>query len=195
MRREEALQRFHEEDVEPQIEQSLAALDLFYQENEENLAEDLKTAFRKLWQRIAMLQAAGQKNSIVYIYGSFLYSSLCLGQSAYRLDAYDETWFLDTKECAASYDAAWAFSFLHDACDRLYEKSKKYAGCITRYDIACIKRAEAPRFSEYIEELGKVVIEEMFLTPEFQELKKADELTVYMGEYKDQCQEIGTSGS
>jgi hypothetical protein len=191
MTRDEALAHFQKNYVEPQIEQSLADLDAYYQDNWEELTGTLKDAFRQLCQETVRMQSVGKKNSIAYIYGSFLYSSLCLGQSVYRLDAYDENWFLDRAECAVFYDAGWAFSFLHDACSRLAQESKKYVGKITRYDIELIKRTEAGRYSEYIEDLGREVMEDVFLAPEFLALEKENELTVFMGEYKDLCQKIG----
>lgn len=191
MRRDEALAHFRENSVQPQIGQSLAELDAYYQDNWEELTGNLQKAFVRLCQKTVGMQAAGKKNSISYIYGSFLYSSLCFGQSVCRLDAYDEKWFLDRVECTAFYDAGWAFSFLHGACSRLAQESKKYAGAITCYDIELIKRAEAGRYSEYIEDLGEKVIEDVFPAPEFQALETADELTVYMGEYKDLCRKTG----
>lgn len=192
MRRDEALAHFHENSVQVQIGQSLAELDAYYQDNWKELTGNIKEAFARLCQKTAGVQSAGKKNSISYIYGSFLYSSLCLGQSVCRLDAYDENWFLDRVECTVCYDAGWAFSFLHGACNRLAQESKKYAGAITRYDIELIKRTEAGRFSEYIEDLGEKVIEDVFQASDFQALEKADKLTVYMGEYKDLCKKTGT---
>jgi len=191
MRRDEALRHFRQNNVEPQIKQSLADLDAYYQDNWEELTGSLKAAFIALCHKTAQAQSAGRKNGIAYIYGSFLYTSLCRGQSVCRLDAYDQNWFLDKAECSVLYDAGWAFSFLHEACSRLAQESKKYIGRITRYDIELIKRAEAGRYSEYIEDLGKEVMEDVFATAEFQALEKADELTVYIGEYKDLCRKTG----
>lgn len=191
MRRNEALQHFRQNVVEPQIEQSLAELDAYYQDNWGELGGSLKAAFVALCQKTAQAQSAGRKNSIAYIYGSFLYTSLCRGGGICRLDAYDQNWFLDRAECSVFYDAGWAFSFLHDVCERLAQEGKKYIGRITRYDIEIIKRVEAGRYSEYLEDLGEAVMEDVFATDEFQALAKAEELTVYMGEYKDLCRKTG----
>lgn len=191
MRRDEALQHFQETFVQPQLAESLAALYTDYQSKRAELQANLSQAFAQLCQITAARQAAGQKNAIAYLYGSFLYSSLCRGESLCRLDAYDQSWFLDQQECSVSYPADWAFGHLHQLCERLAADSKQYIGQITRYDIKLIKREQAWHYSVCLQELGQAVLGELFSDPAFQAMNKADEVAVYIGEYKDRCQKTG----
>jgi uncharacterized protein YjbI with pentapeptide repeats len=182
-----AFQHFLENEAATEYQNSLLALDKYFHDNLERLVDDCANALLIYFKQIKKAQERGQKQKIAYIFASFLYTSLQEGKGVYRLDAYDENWFFDLTECAAEYDALWAYEFLHSFCGKLQEKSKKYVGKVTRYDIDLLKRMEACKFSVYVDAIAREAVKIAVKSPEFAALDKEDVLEIFIGEYKDQC--------
>lgn len=185
-----AFQHFLENGAAEEYANSLLALTQYEHDNRSRLVEDCSQAFLALFRTISEEQSRAGKGTIRYIFCSFLYTLLQAGQGMYRLDAYDQEWFFDPVECTADYNAKWAYDFLHELCDCLNEKRKKYAGRITRYDIDLFKRLEANKFSVYVEAVAREAVKAAVKSPEFAAIAKEDFLEIFFGEYKDQCRPI-----
>ncbi|MCE5286142.1 MAG: pentapeptide repeat-containing protein [Pelosinus sp.] len=182
-----AFQHFLENEAAVEYQNSLLALDKYFHDNLRQLVDDCANALLTYFKYIQKEQQQGRKEKIAYIFASFLYTSLAEGKGVYRLDAYDENWFFDLAECTAEYDALWAYEYLHSLCAKLQEKSKKYVGKVTRYDIDLLKRLEAAKFSVYVDAIAREAVKIAVKSPEFAAVDKEAVLEIFIGEYKDQC--------
>lgn len=190
MKPREAMLHFLDNSARGPYQKSLAALEEYYLHNVEQLTKGFYQSFIQLCQKISDMQGQGGKGKIAYLHYSLLYTSLMQEQNRYRVEAFDQNWYLDQQECVVDYDASWAYCFLHEVSQWMNVERKKYVGRITSYDIDLLKRMEAFKYGMFVEALAKRAIKQAVASPEFAAIDKEEVVRISIGEYKDHSQPI-----
>ena len=90
---------------------NLIQIDINYEEKYEEIKESLKNQFQNICKEVLLQQENNEKGSIKYIYISFLRTNVLENNSNYRVDFYDEDWFLDKVESSGNMDMSFVFSY------------------------------------------------------------------------------------
>lgn len=183
-----ALQEFGEKYVLDQFAQEVLAIEERYKKKKEGIEKELFTTFDALCQNAIRLQAQGKKGNIQYIYISFLRTSIMENTSFYRMDAYDENWFLDKEECTALWNADFIFQSLFTHMEKLEEKKKEYVRKVTSMDIDEIKLQEAVKYHMITVEFIRAMAPKLIEIESYKEMGKTAELRILAGEYMDQSE-------
>lgn len=185
MTRTEALQHFYENDVEESSNQTLLALDEFYHEHREELLPEFLESMGRICQKILLLQKKESKGKIGFIHYSMLRTAIAAQSYRYLMEAYDGSWYLDTSECLADYDASWAFTFLDQLGKELEQQRRVYLNRVIAADVKKIILQQAEKFNCYVVKLIRYGMNQAVLLQEFQEIAKETEFEVRVGEYFD----------
>ncbi|CAH8247771.1 hypothetical protein WJ0W_005028 [Paenibacillus melissococcoides] len=194
MSKEEALQDLLERYVFDRWQFDLPEIDERYRQEKEQIERRFLAAFEAVCKQAAKLQAEGRKGSIRYVYISFLRTSIMANTALYRIDAYDDNWFLDVEECASSWSADFIFAPLFRRMGELEEKRKAYARKITRMDIEKIKLIEAYKYHLLTVEWLRGFIPSLIDSETYRRMDKSANLQLFIGEYKDQCELLYETG-
>lgn len=185
MTRTEALRHFNENEVAESCNQTLLALDKFYHEHREELVPDFLESMGRLCRKIKQIQEKKVKGKIGFIHYSMLRTAIIDQSYRYLTEAHDRSWYLDTVECMADYNADWAFGFLNSLAKELERKRRVYFNRIIASDIQKIVLRQAERFNCYVVKLIRHGMNQAELLPEFREIDKEPEFEVRVGEYFD----------
>lgn len=185
MMKEAALEDFVKRYVLDRWQQELSVIDKRYYENKHNIKENLLGAFDSLCKNAVTLQELEKKGPIKYIYFSFLRTSIMQNTSLYRLDAYDEKWFLDKEECTASFEVDFIFNSLFQHMEELENKKMEYGRQITSMDIERIKLLEAPKYHIMTVEFIRSLVQHLVEIESYKKMLKSKDICIMAGEYMD----------
>ncbi|WP_374020736.1 hypothetical protein ABU162_14825 [Paenibacillus thiaminolyticus] len=188
MSKEEALQDLLEQHVFDRWQSDLPEIDERYRQEKEHIERRFLEAFEAVCKQAAKLQEEGRKGSIHYVYISFLRTSIMANTAQYRIDAYDDNWFLDLEECASSWSADFIFVPLFRRMGELEEKRKAYARKITPMDIEKIKLIEAYKYHLLTVEWIRGFVPSLIESEAYRQMDRSAKLQLFVGEYKDQCE-------
>jgi len=82
-----------------------------------SLSNGFHTALQEVLQKYALLRSSGKKETLKYIYISYLRSSIIIQQPTYRIDLYDENRFADLTDCFSYWDVG---SFMNQIYKDIY---------------------------------------------------------------------------
>lgn len=186
--KEKVLQDFIKDNVYQRWQYELNEIDKRYKQNKENIENELISAFELVCEKSLKLQNQGEKGDIKYIYISFLRTSIIDNKSFYRMDTYDENWFLDKKECFSLWNSDFIFASLFNHTKDLEHKKADYFGKITSMDIDRIKFLESTKYHvlaiEFIRNLILIFTE----NSKYKEMGKTHDICILAGEYMDQSE-------
>ncbi|MFC7677697.1 pentapeptide repeat-containing protein [Paenibacillus sp. GCM10028914] len=185
MNKQELLREFDEQKAAPLRHQMLLQIEEAYQRKGEVFAAEWAESFRRLCRNVGAIQRAGRKGPVSYITYSLLRTQLAAGRSVYRIEAADESWFLDSSPYRDTYDSAWAFDYLHQYRREIAEAARPYAGQIGAADLDCMLQREAAQVHAYIIGIGRLAMEEASASAEFAQLEMTEVFEVRVGEYLD----------
>lgn len=188
MDKNEALKDFVEKYVKGRWQHEFVAIDEKFRENKASIENGLKAAFESLCNRVLTLQNQNAKGSIRYIYFSFLRTSIMEDNAFYRIDAYDEKWFLDKEECFAMWNADFIFRNLFDHMKEIKTKTCDYARKISPIDIEEIKQCEALKYNTLTTEFIKEMIPMLIECKPYKEMAKAPDINILAGEFMDRSE-------
>lgn len=180
-----ALQDLIKNHILPYVEQGITRIDERYKNDKEYIEGELIASFQQLCKRAITLQSHGKKGHIKYIYISFLRTSIMDNTCTYRLDAYDEKWFLDKEECYSLWTPNFIYDSLFNHMEKLEEKVKHYGRAITLMDIEKIKFFEAEKYHILTLEFVREILPRLLESSVFKDMEKAEDLCIIMGEYMD----------
>lgn len=189
MKKQEALDHFNETYVKKISSEKLADLEEYYKEHKDDLADKFIKSIKEICFNLKKMQTQNEKGKIAYIMYSFLRTEILEKRYNYLIEALDEDWFLDYKECHSQYDATWAFKYLEEFEDTLQESRKIYAGQINESDIEKIKLKEVKKYNEYIVEIARYALRKEDIK-ELKDIKKEEVLEISIGEYRDLIEPI-----
>ncbi|MBU3175849.1 hypothetical protein KPL47_05650, partial [Clostridium estertheticum] len=133
--KEELLAEFYEKYVANRWINDFLKIDEIYKSDNDVIDGNLVSAFNEVCKQAICLQEKQLKGEIRYIYFSLLRTSILENKGEYRIDLYDENWFLDKQECFINIDLNFIFASTFKYMEELKEKKKEYGRSITDMDI------------------------------------------------------------
>ncbi|WP_025684809.1 hypothetical protein [Paenibacillus maysiensis] len=185
MDRDAALQDLLEKHVFTEWLHDLALIENNFLTRQQAIEEGLIAALESLCQLATVQHEQGRKGDIRYIYISLLRTRVMENRAVYRIDAYDENWFLDEAECAVEWSADFVFEPLFNRMAKLEKLKSDYARKITTMDIEQIQQIEAVKYHLLTVEFLKSQMPAFVASPSLERMPKADICTIFAGEYRD----------
>ena len=185
MNKNDMLKEFISKYVLENWAQELSNINQRYYSRKEYIEKELVSAFDSVCRKAAEFQKQGLKGDTQYICISFLRTSIIENTSFYRIDAYDNRWFLDTKECYVMWDADFIFLSLFRQIEVLMDEKKQFNRMITDMDIDCIKLAEALKYHILAVEFVRSMILELIQCTAYKQMGKTSKICIMMGEFRD----------
>lgn len=186
------LSEFEEKYVTNQWPYKFLEVDEMYKSDKAAIEENLIETFEKACKKAIELQEKQLKGKIKYIYISLLRTSILENNGEYRIDLYDENWFLDKEETGINMDLNFIYVPLFDLIKELKEKKKEYGRTITDMDIENIMFKEVYKFHILAVEFLKNIVEKFVTTPAYEAMEKAEDIKILAGEYMDEVEMIYT---
>jgi len=165
-------------------------IDERYKNNVAIIEKDLIYKFDSVCKQGICLQEKVLKGEIKYIYFSLLRTRLIKNRGVFRIDLYDENWFLDKVECSINLELDFIYDSLFQHMEELNEKKKEHGRNITEMDIENIKLQEADKYHILAVEFLKNFMEKFIEVPSYKEMKKSEDIKILAGEYMDNTEII-----
>lgn len=188
MDRETALGDFLAKHIIDRWQEDLLVINDVYMENQAQIEKSLAEAVDRVCMEAVKLQQQGLKGDIQYIYFSWLRSGMLEQRAEYRIDLYDERWFLDPVECAGSWRADFIFDPLFKRFSGLSQVKSDYARKITQMDIERIMQIEAVRYHIFAVEYLRSEVASLLEGKGYVQMGKKAEIAILAGEYRDQSE-------
>ncbi|WP_051109212.1 hypothetical protein [Paenibacillus ginsengihumi] len=188
MDRDAALGDFLEKHVLERWQEDLLAINDAYMEKQAQIEASFTGAVDRVCRKAAELQAQGRKGEIQYIYLSLLRTSVREHRAEYRIDLYDSRWFLDSEECAGSWQADFIFTPLFQRFAGLPTVKREYARKVTDMDIERILQLEAVRYHFLAIEFMRSLVPSLLEGEGYRQMGKHPEICILAGEYRDQSE-------
>lgn len=102
--KEKILKEFHEKYVLNRYKDEFTKIIEKYKTSREKIKENLTSKFNSVCKEAISLQEKELKGEIRYIYFSMLRTKILENKGEWRIDLYDEKWFLDKEECSINID-------------------------------------------------------------------------------------------
>ncbi|MFR3729044.1 pentapeptide repeat-containing protein [Lacrimispora sp.] len=180
MTRQEALQRFHEEETEFLEEKKLQFYKGMQQQTEE-LSGVLRDAFKALKEEVKRLE----KEKIMFFHFSLLRVDLLLEEYRFFVQAFDARWYMDTEPAETTFTLKFLFSMLEDVKKKLTLDAGKYMGKVNRYDISEILQNNAMEWNQILAGELRFLLRDIEENKDFSDIPKLDTWGIYWGEYRD----------
>ncbi|NRT72218.1 hypothetical protein [Clostridium beijerinckii] len=185
--KEEILNEFLEKYVGDRWNSEFDRIGEIYINNKASIHDDLKSKFATVCKSGTSHQEQGLKGEIKYIYFSLLRTSLLENKGEFRVDLYDERWFLDKVECSVNINLDFIYNSLFEHMEELKEKKKEYGRTITDMDIEEIMFLESNLYHILSVEFLRNVIEELLEVSSYKELKKSEDIKIMAGEFRGEA--------
>lgn len=184
--KEEVIQEFKEKYVDNLWFNHFIENDEFYRNNKDEIDSRLRMQFESVCKKCIDMQEMNLKGEIHYIYFSLLRTSILEGKGEFRIDFYDENWFLDKDECSINIDMSFLYQSLFELKSSLNGKKIEYGRDITDMDIEYIIMDEADKYHILCIEFLKEIIKEQFINLDsYVEIKKSSSIKILVGEFMD----------
>lgn len=189
--KEKVLEEFKEKYVNNLWVDGFIKNDEFYRENKEEIDSKLRKKFDFICQKCIEMQNGNVKGEINYIYFSFLRTSLLEGKGEFRIDFYDENWFLDKNECSVNIELDFLYKSLFELEPQLKERKMEYGRTITDMDVEYIILDEADKYNILCTEFLRGIVNEQFINvPSYKEMKKSSSIKILAGEFMGESEII-----
>lgn len=187
MMQEELIHEFLEKQTAPWLEEDVPIMQEKFPVKQGEITERLRDSISKLCQEASQQQAAGDKGPAAYLAISFLRTNILDDCFSYRLDLYDEKFYLDRTECTGYFEMDFVWQYYQARLEQLTTAicSSLYKHKIRTRQMNAVKIVMAERYHQIAMICMQLVIEEALKTPEFYALRKAANFKVIIGEYKD----------
>ncbi len=185
--KEKVMTEFKEKYVEGYFEKEYPKMQEKINKNKEVIKEDIISRFKEVCKKAKNMQEENLKNEIKYIYISYLRTSLMQNSGKYRIDLYDDKWFLDKEECSVDIDLSFLYEFLFAHIEELQERKKQYGRTITEMDVEKIKLKEGDKYHKIGIKLLETLVNDLVECDEYKAMKKSNEISIFAGEYRDEA--------
>ena len=186
--KEKILQEFKDKYVNNRFINEIPKINKKIEKNEKVIKNEILLNFNKVCENAKNLQNENIKKKIKFIYISFLRTSLLENKGIWRIDLFDENWFLDKEECFINLDFSFIYEDLFDFIEGLQEKKKEYGRAITEMDVEKIKLQEGDKYHNLLMRFFEHIINELIECENFKEMNKHEELMIFAGEYMDEVE-------
>lgn len=170
------------------LEEDVPAMEREFLASKDHIIESLSASIRQLCLEASKQQAAGSKGPAAHLCISFLRTNILDDKWQYRLDLYDEKFYLDRSECTANFEMDFVWKHLKTRLTQLSAivNAGMYANKIRERHINQVKLGMAEQYHQIAMICTKLVIEEAIKVPEYRDLPKVQNFKIAMGEYLDQ---------
>ena len=193
--KEKVLEEFKNKYMKNRFINEIPKINVKFQKNEKVIKNEILLNFNKVCENAKNLQNENLKKEIKFIYISFLRTSLLENKGIWRIDLFDENWFLDKEECFINLDFSFIYENLFNFIEELQEKKKEYGRAITEMDVEKIKLQEGDKYHNLIMRFFENKINELIECENFKEMNKHNELMIFTGEYMDEVELLYESSS
>lgn len=185
--KEKIMDEFKTKYVEGRFYEESPKIYEMFENNKKSIIEELIFTFKEVCKKAINMQEQDLKNDIKYIYISYLRTSLMQNSGIYRIDFYDDKWFLDKEECFVNIDLSFIYEPLFNHASELQEKRKEYGRTITEMDIEKIMLKEGDKYHRLGIKILESIVNDFVECDEYKEMKKNDEISILAGEYYDEA--------
>jgi hypothetical protein len=183
--KEKVLKEFEEKYVTDTYVDEFEKIIENYKTDRESIKEILISKFNSVCKEAILLQEKELKGEIRYIYFSMLRTRLLEDKGQWRIDLYDEKWFLDKEECQVYIDLDFIYEPLFNHMKELSGKKKEYDGIIKEKDIESIKLREANKYHVLALNVIRDIMQSFLECESYKEMKKKEDIVIMAGEYMD----------
>jgi len=184
------LKEFQEKYVADRYKEELKKILEKYNKDKDSIKENLTSKFNSVCQEAIFLQEKDLKGEIKYIYFSMLRTSLLENKGQWRIDLYDDKWFLDKEECGVNIDLPFIYEPLFNHMKELSEKKKEYLRTIKEKDIEAIKLTEANKYHSLALNIIRGILQSFLECASYKEMEKKEDIVIMAGEYMDAAIQI-----
>ncbi|OOM07384.1 hypothetical protein [Clostridium saccharobutylicum] len=188
--KDKVLSEFEEKYVINQWVYKFLEVDEMYKSDKAAIEEKLISTFEEVCNKAVQLQEKRLKGEIKYVYISLLRTSILENKGEYRIDLYDENWFLDKQETSVNIDLNFVYVPLFDFINELKEKKHEYGRTITDMDIESIVLREILKFHILVVEFLRDIVKKFITVPSYENMKKSSDIKILAGEYMDEAEII-----
>jgi len=193
--KEKVLKEFEEKYVTDRYIDELKKIIEKYKTDRESIRENLTLKFNSVCKEAMVLQEKELKGEIRYIYFSMLRTRLLENKGQWRIDLYDEKWFLDKEECGVNIDLDFIYKPLFKHMKELSEKKKEYGRTIKEKDIEGIKLREANKYHGLVLNVIRDIMQSFLECASYKEMNKKEDIVIMAGEYMDATVKIYSKNS
>lgn len=186
----EVLKEFQEKYVADRYKEELKKIIEKYNRDREAIKEKLAAQFNSVCKEAILLQEQEVKGEIKYIYFSMLRTKLLENKGQWRIDLYDERWFLDKEECSVDIDLNFIYEPLFNHMKELSDKKKEYLRTIKEKDMEAIKLTEANKYHNLALNIIRGILQSFLECASYKEMKKKEDIVIMAGEYMDAAIQI-----
>lgn len=188
MNPEERIQDYIKLQTTGWLEEDLPVLKKEFCVHREKFVESLATAIGQLCTQGRVQQEAGEKGPAAYLCISLQRTHILENNWCYRLDLYDDGFYLDRTECSVDWDLEFVWDALKKRLENLNGIIRKgiYANKIRPYHLNQVKLKMAVQYHEAARNFTQQIIQEAFKA----DIAKAPAFLVLMGEYNDYSMQI-----
>ncbi|KFX57669.1 hypothetical protein FDB15_09010 [Clostridium botulinum] len=165
-------------------------IDEFYRNNKEDIDSELIKRFDLVCEECISMQNDNLKGQVTYIYFSLLRTSILEGNREFRIDLYDENWFLDKQECSINIELDFLYNSLFEMKSNLKSRKMEYGRTITDMDIEYIILDEADKYHILAVEFLKELVSKFIESDSYKEMKKSSNIKIISGELMDSSEII-----
>ena len=184
------VEKFYQDYIKNKWIEIFVELDKEYQKNLNVIINDVVRDFSKVCQRVIELQKRNEKEKVKYIYFSFLRTNILADNGDFRVDIYDENWFLDNKQCSGSIDMSFVFKYLFNFIEEIKKNSLENKISMSDIELEKIKLEESERYKILAIEYLKTIVLKMVEDEKYKQMIKEENIYIIAGEYMDECQLI-----
>jgi len=193
--KEKVLKEFEEKYVTNRYINEFKKIIEKYKTDREIIRENLTLKFNFVCKEAMELQEKELKGEIRYIYFSMLRTKLLENKGQWRIDLYDEKWFLDKEECSININLDFIYEPLFNHTKELSEKKKEYGRTIKEKDLQIIKLREANRYHAIALNVIRDIMQSFLECASYKEMNKKEDIVIMAGEYMDATVKIYSKNS
>lgn len=187
MNQDELIKNFLTQQTAGWLTEDIPIMQEAFLANKTPIIESFQTSIRKLCLKASSQQIAGNKGPAAHLYISFLRTNILEDNWQYRLDLYDEKFYLDSTECSTNWEIDFVWKYLKARLTQLSTtmKNSMYANKMQECHLNQVKVEMAAQYHQIAMACTKLIIEEALGVPEYRELAKTQNFKIAMGEYLD----------
>lgn len=163
----------------------ISRMDCAIRSGREQFMEKFTEHFCAYCDQIYQMQQEGTKGAIAYLHFSVLRTNILLRRHEVRMDAYDESWYMDTAECSAYYPVEEIYSYLEEYMDLVEALQKEAHGGISLAEAQKRIFVESRHHLFYLAQLIRFAMQRAILTEEYKRVKRAPVFVVCIGGFMD----------
>lgn len=165
-------------------------IDELYRNNKEDIDSELIKRFGSVCEKCIDMQKNNLKGQVTYIYFSLLRTSILEGKGEFRIDLYDENWFLDKQECSINIELDFLYRCIFELKSNLKIRKIDYGRTITDMDIETIILDETDKYHILAVELLKELVSKFVESDSYKKMNKSINIKILAGELMDSSEII-----